>query len=189
MSKLHSVGDDFLFCFGLDQLVIWSSTQEGRIVLGWPMRLGETLLPWKSKDKKCCLYKMPYVAAPIWVLGDIIAKFSALHSTNFGGTYKNQKYSWFMSDEFIKRPVLSYQDSYVHSLQGGLQAKVVPERTTYHVTWGVPRRVPLSVSSSILCSVASSWEKASETLKIKMTARKGCWAFSPNSRASHPLHF
>jgi hypothetical protein len=55
------------------------------------MRLGETLLPWKSKDKKCCLYKMPYVAAPIQILGDVIAKFSALRATSFGCTYKNQK--------------------------------------------------------------------------------------------------
>jgi hypothetical protein len=39
------------------------------------MSLGESLLPWKSKDKKCCHYKMPYVAAPIWVLGDVIAHF------------------------------------------------------------------------------------------------------------------
>jgi hypothetical protein len=38
------------------------------------MRLGETLPPWKSKDKKCCLYETPYVAAPVRVLGDIIAK-------------------------------------------------------------------------------------------------------------------
>ncbi len=30
-------------------------------------------------------------------------------------------------------------------------------------------------------------QKASGTLKIKMTTRKGCWAISPNSRASHPL--
>ncbi len=36
------------------------------------MHLGETLFPWKSKDKKCCLYKTPYVAAPIWILGDIL---------------------------------------------------------------------------------------------------------------------
>ncbi len=67
--------------------------------------------------------------------------------------------------------------------------KGVPERTTYHVTWGVPQRVPSSVSSSRLGSDASSWAKASGTLKIKMTARKGRWAISPNSRASHPLHF
>ncbi len=56
------------------------------------MCLGEALLPWKSKDMKCCLYKMPYVAAPVRVLGDVIAKFSALHATNFGCTYKNQKF-------------------------------------------------------------------------------------------------
>ncbi len=37
-----------------------------------------------------------------------------------------------------KRHVSSFQDSYVKLLQGDLQAKVVPERTTYRVTWGVP---------------------------------------------------
>jgi hypothetical protein len=42
------------------------------------MHLGETLLAWKSKDKKCCLYVTPYIAAPIWVLGDVIAKFYPL---------------------------------------------------------------------------------------------------------------
>ncbi len=53
------------------------------------MHLGETLLPWKSKDKKCCLYKTPGVAAPVRVLGDVIAKFSALRVTTFGRTYNN----------------------------------------------------------------------------------------------------
>ncbi len=56
------------------------------------MHLGETLLPWKSNNKKCCLYKMPYVAAPMRVLGDIITKFSALRPTYFGRSYKNQKF-------------------------------------------------------------------------------------------------
>ncbi len=46
------------------------------------MRLEETLLLWKSKDKKCCLYEIPYVAAPIGVLGDVIAKFYALRVTS-----------------------------------------------------------------------------------------------------------
>ncbi len=32
-------------------------------------------------------------------------------------------------------------------------------------------------------------QNASGTQKIKITARKGRWAISPNSRASHPLHF
>ncbi len=56
------------------------------------MRLGETLLPWKSKYKKCCLYETPYLAAPIWVLGDVIAKFSALKATSYRRTYKSQNF-------------------------------------------------------------------------------------------------
>ncbi len=43
-------------------------------LLGWPLRLGESLPLWNSKDKKCCLYKMPYAAAPMRVLGGIIAR-------------------------------------------------------------------------------------------------------------------
>jgi hypothetical protein len=41
---------------------------------------------------------------------------------------------WFTSDAFLKRPILSFQDSYVKFLLGGLQAKVVLERTTYCIT-------------------------------------------------------
>ncbi len=55
----------------------------------------------------------------------------------------------FTSDAFLKRPVLSYWDSYEKFLQGDLQAKVVPERTTYPVTWGVLQRVPSSVSTRL----------------------------------------
>ncbi len=153
------------------------------------MHLGETLLLWKSQDKKCCLNKTPYVAAPIWVLGDVIAKFSPLGATSYRCTYKSQKYFWFTSDKFLKRPRSSYQDSYMNFLQADLQAKVILERTTYCVTWGVPQRVPSSVSASRLHSDTSSWAKASGTLKIKTTVRKGHWAISPNSCASHPLSF
>ncbi len=104
---------------------------------------------------------------------------------------RTRNFSWFTSDTFLRRPISTYQDSYVHSLQvqGGLQAKMVPEGTPYCITWGVPRRVPSSVSLRILRSDTLSWAKASGTLKIKMTARKGHWAISPNSRASHPLCF
>jgi hypothetical protein len=49
----------------------------------------ESLLPWISKDKKCCLYEMPYVAAPTWVLGDIITKSYALCATSYRCTYKS----------------------------------------------------------------------------------------------------
>ncbi len=90
-----------------------SSTHKGSIVPGWPTRLGETLLPWKSKDKKCCHYKMPYVAVPIWVLGDIIVKFYTLCAKSYRRTYKSRNFFWFTSDAFLKRHVLSFRDSYV----------------------------------------------------------------------------
>ncbi len=69
---------------------LWSSTHKGSIVSGWYMRLGENLLPWKSKDKKCSLYKTPYVAARIWVLGEVIMIFSALRATSYRCTSKSQ---------------------------------------------------------------------------------------------------
>ncbi len=115
---------------GLAVLSLWdslrSSSQEGRVVPGWSMCLGETLLLWKSKDKKCCLYKTPYVPAPIWVLGEVIAKFSTLRATSYRCIYKSQIFFWFTSDAFLKRLILSCQDSYVKFLRGGLRAKVVP---------------------------------------------------------------
>ncbi len=52
----------------------------------------ETLLTWNSKEKKCCLYETPYVAAPIQVLGDVIAKSYALRATSYRCTYKSQNF-------------------------------------------------------------------------------------------------
>ncbi len=143
------------------------------------MSLGETLLPWNSKDKKCCLYEMPYVAAPIWVLGDVIAKFYALHATSYRRTYNSQNFFWFTSDKFLKRHVSSYQDSYVKFLRGDLQAKVVPERTTYRITWWVPQRVPSSVSASRLCSDALSWAKRLRNFKDQDDREKGMLSDQP----------
>jgi hypothetical protein len=98
------------------------------------MRLGETLLPRKSKDKKCCLYKMPYIAAPARLYVASLQNSMPYVQLALDAPTRTKKNSWFTSDEFLKRPVLSYQDSYVHSLQGGLQVKAVPEKTTYRVT-------------------------------------------------------
>ncbi len=87
-------------------------------------------------------------------------------------------FSWFTSDEFLTWPVSSYQDSYVKFLRGDLWAKVVPERTTY-CAWGGPQQVPSSILSRILCSDVASWAQPSRTPKIKMAARKGHLAISP----------
>ncbi len=139
----------------------------------------ETLLPWKSKDKKCCLYETPYVAAPIQVLGDVMAKFYALRVPSYRRTYKSQIFIWFTSDAFCKRHVLSFQDSYVKFLQGDLWAKVVPERTTYRVTWGVPRRAPSSVSTSRLRSDSLSWEKSLRNPEEQEDHEKGMLSNQP----------
>ncbi len=90
---------------------------------------------------------------------------------------------WFMSDAFLKRHVVSFWDSYMKFLQGDLQAKVVPERTTYCITWGVPWRVPSSVSTSRLCSDSSSWEKSLRNPEEQEDHKKG--TLSNQSQLTH----
>ncbi len=79
----------------------------------------------------------------------------------------------------LKRHVLSFQDSYMKFLWGVLQAKVVPERTTYHVTWGVPQRVPSSVSASRLHSDLSSWGKSLRNPEEQEDRKKGTFSNQP----------
>ncbi len=167
---------------GLAVLSLWdslqSSTQEGRIVPGWPMRLGETLLLCKSKDKKCCLYEMPQVTAPIWVLGDVIAKFSALHATSYRRTYKSQILFGSQVTCFWREP-FHHVETPTKFLPGGLQAKLVLERTTYCVTWGVLWRVPSSISASRLRSDASSWAKCLRNPEDQDDCKKGTLSNQP----------
>ncbi len=130
------------------------------------MHLGEALPPWNSKDKKCCLYKTLYVAAPVRVLGDVIAKATPNKQIPLDAPTRSREFSWFTSDKFLKRPVSSYRDSYVKFLWGDLRAKVVPERNTYRA-WGGLRQIPSSILSRILCSDVASWAQPSKTPKIK----------------------
>ncbi len=120
------------------------------------MRLGETLLLWKSKDKKCCLYKTPYVTAPIWVLGDIIVKFSALRATSYRHTYKNWTFFGSRVTHFWRDP-----SHHIETPMWNFYKKVY-EQKWYRkglLTWGVLRRVPSSVSASRLRSNTLSWAK------------------------------
>ncbi len=153
------------------------------------MRLGETLLPWKSKDKKCCLYEMPYVTAPIWVLGDVIVKFYALRATSYRCTYKSQRFFlsrvtsfWRDPSRHFETPTWNfYQEVYEQKwyLKGLIIALFEESRKEY-----------LQASLHADSTLTRCHEKnASVTLKIKMTARKGHWAISPNSCASHPQRF
>ncbi len=86
---------------------------------------------------------------------------------------------WFTSDAFLKRHVLLFQDSYVKFLRGDLQAKVVPDRTTYCVTWGVPQRVPSSISTGRLCSDLLSWDKSLRNPEEQEDHEKGMMSNQP----------
>ncbi len=98
---------------------------------------------------------------------------------------QESEFFWFTSNAFQKRRISSCWDSYVKFLPGGLRAKVIPERTTYCVTWGVPRRVPSSVSASRLRSDASKspqepwrsrwpWERDNEQSGLTNTHHTHC---------------
>jgi hypothetical protein len=90
------------------------------------------------QGKKCCLYKMPYVAAPIQVPRWRHCKFYALRMTSYRRTYKSQKFLfWFTSDVFWKRPVSSYQDSYINFYKEIYKRRWYQKRTTYCLSGGV----------------------------------------------------
>jgi hypothetical protein len=93
---------------------------------------------------------------------------------------------WFTSDEFLKRPVSSYRNSYEKFLWGDLWAKVVPERTTYRVPWGVTWRVPSSVPTSRLCSDLSSWEKSLRNPEEQEDHEKGTLSNQPQLTRATP---
>ncbi len=84
-----------------------------------------------------------------------------------------------MSDAFLKRYILSFWDSYVKFLRGDLQAKMVPERTNYCVTWGVPQRVPSRVSTSRLRSDSLLWENSLRNPETQEDREKGMLSNQP----------
>ncbi len=138
-----------------------SSTQEGRIVPEWTM-------PYVSKRNSA---SMEIQGLEVLSIRDALRRRTHLSirwrhrkilcpKRDFLQMHLQERgFFWFTSDAFLKRPILSFWDSYMRFLPGVLQARVVPERTTYCVTWRVPQRVPSSVSASRLRSDASSWEK------------------------------
>ncbi len=153
------------------------------------MRLGKTLLLWKYKDKKCCLYKTSYVAAPTWVLGGVNTKFYALRAFSYRCTYKSKfffcsqvTHFWRdMSCHFETRTWNFYKEIYKQKWYWkGLLITLLEESCKEYL------QVPLQADSAL---THCHEKKASGTLKYKKTAKKGCWAISPNSRASHPLRF
>ncbi len=153
------------------------------------MCLGETLLTWKSKDQKCCLYETPYIAALIWVLGDFNAKFFALRATSYRCNYKSKIFFGSQVTSFWQDPSCHfetptwkfYQEVYKQKwYRKGLLMALLEESHEEYL------QASLQADSALM---HRHEKNASGTQMIKMTMRKGRWAISPNSRASHPLHF
>ncbi len=158
-----------------------------KVVPGWLMRLGETLLPWNSKEKKCCLYKMPYVTAPIWILGDVIAKFYTLRATSYRCTYKSQIFFGSQVTRFWRDTSCHIKTSTRNLYEEIYKQKWYP-KGLHIALLEESRKEYLQASLQADSALTHRHEKrASGTLKNKKTARKGHWAISPDSHESHPL--
>jgi hypothetical protein len=141
------------------------------------------------QGKKCCLYKTPYVAAPIRVPRWRHHEFYSLRVTSYRCTYKSQNpFFWFTSDAFRKRLVLSYQDSYVNFYKGVYEQRWCWKRTTYHVSGGVTQRVPQASLQADSALTRCHEQKPQEPWRTRWPQEKGRWAISLDSRASHPTH-
>ncbi len=86
---------------------------------------------------------------------------------------------WLTSDAFCKRPVLSYQGSYVKFWRGDLRAKVVPKQATYWVTWGVPRRVPQVSLQADSALTRRHEQKPQGPWRTRWPQEKGHWGNQP----------
>jgi hypothetical protein len=81
-----------------------------RYYLGLPLRLhrgnsaSENLLQ-ETQWPKRCLYKTPYVAAPIRETGDVIARTPS-YAQLPTDTPTRTRFFWFTSNAFLKRPIL-----------------------------------------------------------------------------------
>ncbi len=127
---------------GLEVLSLWDSLQSS--THGGTTRVTHATLRNSAsvelQGKKCCLYKTPYVAAPIQVPRCCHREFYALHATSYRRTYKSQNFFFlFTSDVFCKRPISSYWDSYVNFYKEVYKQRWYWKRTTYRVSGGVPQ--------------------------------------------------
>ncbi len=66
----------------------------------------------------------PYIAAPAKEIGDVIGRTPPYAWLATDASTSTRISFWFTSDIFLKRLVLSNQDSYIPFLRGSLQAKV-----------------------------------------------------------------
>jgi hypothetical protein len=91
----------------------------------------------------------------------------------------------FMSNAFLKRPVSSYQDSYVYFYK-----EIYKQRTGNGLLIALLEESHMStssVSTGRLRSDSLSGEEASGSQKSKMTTRKGTWSNQPQLTRVTPI--
>ncbi len=157
---------------------LWSSTHEGstRVTHGTLRNSASVEL----QGKKCCLYKMPYVAAPIWVPRWRHCKFYALRATSYRRTYKSQKIFFFGSrvtrfgrdpSRHVETPTWIFTRR--STSEGGTRNRLLIAFLEESL------KSTSSISTSKLRSDSSSGAEASGSQKNKMTARKGTLSNQP----------
>ncbi len=123
-------------CYGT---VVWFQYGLQVIYLGWPLRLHRGNSAFKNLQRetqwqKCCLYKTPYVAAPVRETGDIITR-SLLYA--WPPTYAPTRARIIFGSGvtfFLGDPSCWKNGSYVPFLQGSHMQKQYHQRTTLR-TW------------------------------------------------------
>ncbi len=141
------------------------------------------------QGKKSCLYKTPYVPAPIRVPRWCHCEFYALHVTSYRHTYKSQKFSFLVHEWCVLEEThLIISRLLCKFLRGDLQAKVVPETDYLLRFWRSPTRVPQASLQADSALTRCQEQKPQDPRRTRWLQEKGRWAISPDSRASHPLH-
>ncbi len=160
-----------------------------KVLGGWLTKPWETLLLWNSKERSAVSTRRLMLQHLYEYQGDVIANSTPYTQLPTDAPTRARILFWFTNEAFCKRHILSHRDSYVKFLWGDLQAKVVPKRTTYCVTWGVTRRVPQASLQADSTLTRCHEQKPQEPWRTRWPQEKGHWAISPDSRASHPLCF
>ncbi len=82
-----------------------------RYYLGWPFCLhrgnsASKNLQQETQRPKCCLYKTPYITAPVRETGDVIARTPLYAQLPSDAPTRTRINFWFMNNTFLKRPIL-----------------------------------------------------------------------------------
>ena len=86
-------------------ILVWSPGNLLRVTLASRGNSTSKNLQQETQWPKCCLYKTPYIAAPVRETGDVIAR-TPLYARLPTDAPTRARIFWFTSHAFLKRPVL-----------------------------------------------------------------------------------